>query len=198
MNSGIVSNIVADAFVFIEVAVRQVNRLDKYAPSLSAGLVGASAAILLSLPLRSPHDALMNAGSIGVACIAVTILLAVASVKLERVESADAWFGAICVFGFVLSGAGAMAVQTIAELERTVAFVLPLTTVQFGLIGVLTPVFRWLRVTSIYYSIPLLAVTVGLGVTFASHGDQPSGQLSLPERTTGSISAPFEQTGEWS
>jgi hypothetical protein len=169
-----------------------VNKLDKYAPSLSAGLVGASAVILLSLPLRSPHDALMNAGSIGVACIAVTILLAVASAKLERFENSDAWFGVICVSAFVFSGVSAMAVQTIAELERTLTFVLPLAAVQFGSIAVLAPVFRRVGVTSIYYSISLLVVTVGLGVAFASHGDQPSGQLSLPERTTASISAPFE------
>ena len=146
-----------------------------------AGSVAAVAASLLSLPLRSPDDILLNSGSVTVgslvAGVAGGVLWRLAAGSRRRVLV----FAALWAAGF----AAVVAVSVIGEtwLDHLARFALPLAAVVFALIGVLTPV---LDRTPIARSWLVLAGAVGValavGIGLAGQGDQESGRLELPPR----------------
>ena len=141
-----------------------------------AGSLAAAANALLSLPLRSPSDALFNSASVALATLAVSIgggllwRFALARPNSGRVYAR--LLGAMTVFLFALAVAGE------AALDRSAAFWLPLAAV--SVVGAAAVP----RISRLAPPLPLaaaaLAVALALGIGLAGVGDAPSGRLELP------------------
>ena len=147
--------------------------------ALLAGAIASIAAALVSLPLRSPHDGLLNAGSV----ITGALVLALAGGYLWRALSGRAnaplLFAAAMGGGFLAWVGVAFAAET--QLARMVSFTVPLAAIAFGGIALLTPLLapiasrRWVALAA-------LALAVAVGAALAGNGDAPSGRLELPPR----------------
>ncbi len=147
--------------------------------ALLAGAVASVVAALVSLPLRSPHDGLLNAGSVTIG----TLALAFAAGRLRRAlrgrANAGLWFAAAMGAGFLAWAGVAFAAET--QLTRMVSFTVPLAAIAFGGIALLTPLVgpiasrRWVALGAV-------AVAVAVGAALAGEGDAPSGRLELPPR----------------
>ena len=147
--------------------------------ALLAGAVASVAASLVSLPLRSPHDGLLNAGSVTIG----TLALAFAAGRLRRAlggrANAGLLFAAAMGAGFLAWTGVAFAAET--QLTRMVSFTVPLAAIAFGGIALLTPLVapiasrRWVALGAVI-------VAVAVGAALAGEGDAPSGRLELPPR----------------
>ena len=147
--------------------------------ALLAGAVASVAATLVSLPLRSPHDGLLNAGSVTIG----TLALAFAAGRIRRAlggrANAGLLFAAAMGAGFIAWTGVAFAAET--QLTRMVSFTVPLAAIAFGGIALLTPLVapiasrRWVALGAVI-------VAVAVGAALAGEGDAPSGRLELPPR----------------
>ena len=156
---------------------------------LTAGSVAALVAALVSLPLRSPDDAFFSTGSVVIASLIAGLGAGAlwrwsAKSKRHRTIFAGVW---TAVFGVVvlLSWAGE------TQLERFVAFVVPLAAIVFAITGALTVLLSdspsvqkpWLPAAA-------LAAALAVGFSLAGQGDAESGRLELPPRS--GLAAPRE------
>ena len=151
---------------------------------LLAGAIASVAVALVSLPLQSPHDGLLNAGSVTTG----TLVLALAGGYLWRTLSGRAnaplLFAAAMGVGFLAWIGVAFAAET--QLARMVSFTVPLAAIAFGGVALLTPLLaaiasrRWVVLAA-------LAVAVGVGAALAGNGDAESGRLELPPRGGGAF-----------
>ena len=145
---------------------------------LLTGAVAAIANALLSLPLRSPHDALFNSASVTLMTLAVCVgggllwRFALTRPNPARVHALLLGAAAVCLFAFALAGE--------AMLERSAAFALPLAAV--SVVGAAAVP----RLSRVALPLPLvlaaLAGALALGAALAGIGDAPSGRLELPPR----------------
>lgn len=149
--------------------------------ALLAGAVAAVVAALVSLPLHSPHDALLNSASVTWGVLALALVSGLAYRRLGRAPNATRRFAVVMVVGFLVWVAVAFAIGTM--LTRMVSFSVPLAAIAFGGIGVLTPLLsrtpfaaRWPVV------VVALVIAAAIGIGFAGQGDQESGRLELPPR----------------
>lgn len=126
----------------------------------------------------------MNAGTIAVVAVAVTIAMAAVWVVVEKRPNSAVRFLVICAAGIVIAGLGAVLIQFAADLERSISFLVPLAAIFFGITGIVTVVAASIGFRSSIVVLVLLAVTVSLGFVYADDGDQPSGRLELPARTS--------------
>jgi len=158
-----------------------------FTAGLTAGLAAAVAVALVSLPLRSPHDSLMNSGTIIAVAVPVTFALAGVWHSLGRPDRRSrrvVVFAAVSVGLIGASAAGAALVEVLADLQRTISYVVPLSAIQFGMTAVLAPALVTSRATSSKWLAAIVLVAViAVGAGFAGQGDQESGRLSLPPRT---------------
>ena len=149
--------------------------------ALIAGALSAVMAALVSLPLHSPHDALLNSASVTWGVLLLALASGLVYRRLNRSPNALRRFAVVMAVGFLVWVAAAFAAGTM--LTRMVSFSVPLAVIAFGGIAVLTPllsrtplVARWPVV------IAALVIAAAVGVGFAGQGDQPSGRLELPPR----------------
>ena len=148
-----------------------------------AGSVAAVVAALVNLPLEAPADTFFNSASVALASLALGLGAGLLQRALEGREDSDTPFLVALAVAFVLVCIVAIIAQT--QLERAVAYIVPLAAIVFVLTGVLTVLLdredaelpRWA---------PALAVAVALviGVALAGQGDQESGRLELPPKST--------------
>ena len=150
--------------------------------ALLAGALSAVVAALVSLPLHSPHDALLNSASVTWGVLLLALVGGLVYGRLGRSPNAGRRFVLVMAAGFVVWVIIAFAAGTM--LTRMVSFSVPLAAIAFGGIAVLTPplsrtplVVRWPIV------IVALVVAAAVGIGFAGQGDQESGRLELPPRT---------------
>ena len=148
---------------------------------LTAGSVAAVVAALVSLPLRSPDDAFFNTGSVAIASLiaglaAGALWRRTAKSKRRRTVFAGMWtaaFGAVAL----LSWAGE------TQLERFIAFVLPLSAIVFAIAGTLTVLLSDTpAVQKPWLPAAVLAAALAVGLSLAGQGDEESGRLELPPR----------------
>ena len=149
--------------------------------ALIAGALSAIAAALVSLPLHSPHDALLNSASVTWGVLLLALVSGLVYRRLSLRPNAVRRFAVVMAVGFLIWVAVAFAVGTM--LTRMVSFSVPLAAIAFGGIAVLTPLLsrapfasRWPVV------IVALLVAAAVGIGFAGQGDQQSGRLELPPR----------------
>ena len=149
--------------------------------ALLAGALSAVVAALVSLPLHSPHDALLNSASVTWGVLLLALVGGLVYRRLGSGPNAGRRFVLVMAAGFVVWVIIAFAAGTM--LTRMVSFSVPLAAIAFGGIAVLTPplsrtplVVRWPIV------IVALVVAAAVGIGFAGQGDQESGRLELPPR----------------
>lgn len=154
-----------------------------YLPVATAHLLAGIAVILVSLPLRSPHDALMNSGTIAIAVLVTAAIVSLAVFQLAKSSGWSRSLVIVSVVGFLASAFGAWIVQSTQDLERTISFVIPLAAIQFGLPVVVAPLLRiYSRVLPVLAIAGVIAVLT-VGFSLAGQGDQESGRLELPARS---------------
>ena len=151
-----------------------------------AGSIASLVAVLVSLPLRSPDDALLNSATVMVA----TVIAGVVAGLLWRAlaNRARRWliFAVLWALGFVLAVLFAVAGET--QLDRMVSFSVPLAAIVFPLIGVLTVILaRWGIASRWWVRAAVLVIAIGIGVGLSGRGDEKSGRLELPPRASVSI-----------
>ena len=147
---------------------------------LAAGSVAAVIAALVSLPLRSPSDTLLNSASVALACllsglVAGLLWLAVRRSQRPTVYFLAAWSGLFLPTAIVVLLFGR------TQLDHFTAFAVPLAVIVYVVTGGLTvslpryvPGLRWWQ-TGIAV---VVAVVVGIGLV--NQTDQESGRLELP------------------
>ena len=147
--------------------------------ALLAGAIASVAAALVSLPLRSPHDGLLNAGSVTTGTLVLAFTAGHLRRALGRRANAGLLFAAAMGAGFLAWVGVAFAAET--QLTRVVSFTVPLAAIAFGGIALLTPLAapaasrRWVALGAV-------VVAVAVGAALAGVGDAESGRLELPPR----------------
>ena len=149
--------------------------------ALLAGALSAVVAALVSLPLHSPHDALLNSASVTWGVLLLALVSGLAWRRLSHAPNAGGRFAVLMAVGFFIWVGVAFAVGTM--LTRMVAFSVPLAAIAFGGIAVLTPLFARVPLASRWPVIVVaLVVAAAVGIGFVGQGDQESGRLELPPR----------------
>lgn len=149
--------------------------------ALLAGALSAVVVALVSLPLHSPHDALLNSASVTWGVLLLALLSGLAYRRLGRAPGAERRFAIVMAIGFVAWVAVGFAIGT--QLTRIVSFSVPLAAIAFGGIGVLTPFLSRAPLASRWPVVVVaLIVAAAVGIGFAGQGDQQSGRLELPPR----------------
>ncbi len=148
---------------------------------MAGALLAGSAAALLSLPLRSPHDALLNSASVTWGVLALSVLGGLLWRRLRRRRRGRGWFAVAMAAGFAAWTVAAFAGETM--LERMVSFTVPLAAIGFGGVAALTPGLSKSRLASLRLA-PTAAVVAAaaVGIGLAGFGDMESGRLELPPR----------------
>ena len=148
---------------------------------LTGGSIAAVVAALVSLPLRSPDDAFFNTASVVIASLiaglgAGALWRGTAKSKRHRAAFAALWTAAFGVVA-LLSWAGE------TQIERFVAFTVPLAAIVFALTGTITVLLSdTAAVQKPWLPAAALAAALAVGFSLAGQGDAESGRLELPPR----------------
>lgn len=153
---------------------------------VTAGSIAAIIAALVNLPLEAPADTFFNSASVVLGSLALGVGAGFLQKALDGREDTDTPFLSILALAFLLVCVFAIATQT--QLERSVAYIVPIAAIVFVLTGVLTVLLnredaelpRWATVAAV-------ALALGIGIALAGQGDQESGRLELPTRSTTQI-----------
>lgn len=150
---------------------------------LLVGSIAGLVAAMVSLPLDSPHDGLLNTGSVALAALATGLF----SAQVWRVLPDDRmrlWtFLALssASFGIV----SAFAVIADSQIDRVISFIMPLAAITIGItaVGIVflsgqKQLIRW------WVVVPVVVIALAVGAGLASKGDQESGRLELPPRSS--------------
>ena len=149
--------------------------------ALIAGALSAIVAALVSLPLHSPHDALLNSASVTWGVLLLGLVSGLVYRRLGLQPNAVRRFAVVMAVGFLVWVAVAFAAGTM--LTRMVSFSVPLAAIAFGGIAVLTPLLARFPLASRWPVVVVaLIVAAAVGVGLAGQGDQESGRLELPPR----------------
>ena len=148
---------------------------------LAAGALAAVAAALVQLPLHSPADVLFNAGTVTLGTLATGVVAGVLVGRVRQRTGGLRLFYVAWAVAFVALVVAAVAAES--QLDRTVAYVVPLGAIVLGTTGALTP---WLAGSRVVGSWRLVLAGVAgamvVGVGLGGEGDQVSGKLELPPR----------------
>ena len=158
---------------------------------ITAGALAAIVAVLVSLPLKSPDDSLLNSASVAVASLIVGLISGLMWKMLVNTEGRPKKFGIL--WGVSSLTVGAMLLSAFAvQLDNLIPFALPLVVIVCTITGVLTPLFgrdpsplRW------WVAPAAVAVVLALAIPLANVGDEESGEAGAPPEvgpcTTGPI-----------
>lgn len=149
---------------------------------LLSGSLAALAAALLSLPLESPHDGLLNSATVVLHALIAGGIAGFVWKLLPAERSRTLRFLGVILVGFALVAAGTALVQT--QLERAVSFGLPIAALAGVIIGGGVPLLADKgRALPWWLALAAVVVALAVGVALAGQGDQESGELELPPRT---------------
>ena len=143
--------------------------------------MAAVVAVLVSLPLHSPNDALFSTLAVAVASLVVGLAAGVLWSLLSGGHSPRLRFGLLWLIaiGVVIGIAFGMNTQ----LDRSVSFGVPLAAIIFGLVGASVYLQACLRLLDSWrVAIIGVVVALALGGALVTQGDQESGRLELPPR----------------
>lgn len=150
---------------------------------ITAGAIAAIIAVLVSLPLKSPDDVLLNSASVGIASLLVGLVSALMWRMLINTEKRIKNYAILWAVSSVT--VGSMLISAFAvQLDNLVPFALPLTIIVCLVTGVLTPILGRDPSPLKWWAAPAaVAVALALAIPLAEVGDEPSGRLQLPPKT---------------
>ena len=149
---------------------------------LLSGAIAAVAASLLQLPLHAPTDTLFNSATVTAGALLSGLAAGIVWRVLSRFRMGTRLYLALCTAGF--GGVVLLAFMAASQLDRSVSYIVPVAAVVFAALA-LTPVLAGWR-TSARWWLVLIAVAfaAGVGAGLAGIGDQESGRLELPPRSS--------------
>ncbi len=155
---------------------------------LLSGSVAAVAASLLQLPLHAPTDTLFNSGTVTAGAMLTGLTSGILWRILGRGPARRRLYFAAWAAGFGV--VVLLAFQAASQLDRSVSYIVPVAAVVFAAVAVLTPLLAGSRASARWW-LALLAVAfaAGVGAGLAGVGDQESGRLELPARSSTEIDA---------
>ena len=146
-----------------------------------AGSVSAIVAALVSLPLPSPDDVLINSATVVIAALITGAGAGVIWRILSGRRHGVLQFASLWLVALLMTAIFAVAGET--QLDRFLAFVLSLAAIVFAITGLMTVLLGRVHSASWWWPAPLAVVAaLALGVLLAGQGDQESGSLELPPR----------------
>ncbi len=164
-------------------------RGEELTQGLIGGAVAAVVAVLVSLPLHSPNDALFNTLAVAIASLVVGAVAGAFWTLLAGGRSPRLRFAVVWLIAFVVVIGILFGMDT--QLDRSVSFGVPLAAIIFGVVGLsmfleayLGPLGSW-RVATV-----AVVVALALGGPLATQGDQESGELSIPPRASIIVDVP--------
>ena len=156
---------------------------------LIAGSISAVVSSLVSLPLQSPSDALVNSATVTLGTLFAGLAAGILWRSLANSPKRTRLFAALWALGFGLSVLFGVAVET--QLERFFSFIVPLAAIVFVMTGILTAMLARRPIAARWWIAPAaLVVAIGVGIGLAGHGDAESGRLELPPRASISLTEP--------
>ncbi len=164
---------------------------------ITAGSMSAVVAALVSLPLRSPDDILLNSVSVVAGALLAGVVAGITWRLLTGHPRRTLWFGLIWPVLFGLIALLAVAGET--QLDHFLAFMLPLGAIAFSITGVLTVTLeRTAAVRRKWLPAAAVIVALALGIGLAGQGDERSGELELPPRAGVFIVVPSQPANQLS
>ena len=149
---------------------------------LLSGSVAAVAAALLSLPLESPHDGLVNSATVVVITLIAAAIAGLVWKRLPEGQSRTKRFLIVILVGFLLVAGATALMQT--QVQRSLSFGLPVAALSAVITGAGVPLLAEKgRALPWWLALAAVAVALAVGVALAGQGDQESGELELPPRT---------------
>ena len=159
------------------------------AAGIVAGSMAAVVAALVSLPLSSPDDALLNSATVVVGALLVGVAAGILWRSLANSTRRTLVFALLWAVGFVLAAVFAVVGET--QLERFTSFVLPLAAIVFSITGLMTVALAHMPVSKLrWLPVPAVVLALALGIALAGQGDSESGKLELPPRSGSVIPSP--------
>ena len=157
---------------------------------LRTGLIAGSAAavvgVLVNLPLNSPSDSFFNSAPVMVVSLVAVLGSGLLWHLLGSSRHRLLFFSRAVALAFGL--VTAIAVYGESQMERSVSYIMPLAAIVAGLTGVLSVLLlRVKHPPSWKLTLVAILVAVGLGIGLAGYGDQKSGRLELPPRSSSEI-----------
>lgn len=153
--------------------------------------MAAVVAVLVSLPLHSPNDALFNTLFVAVGALLIGVAAGVLWVVLAQGRSPRLRF--LLLWALAFGGAVGIVFALSTRLDRAVSFGVPISAITFGIVGVSVMLQDRLRLLRSWrVALVSVAVAGALGGALITQGDQESGELSLPPRATKMADIPHE------
>ena len=150
---------------------------------LLSGAVAAVAASLLQLPLHAPTDTLFNSATVTAGTMLAGLASGVTWRVLGRGPAGRRLYFALWAAGF--GGVVLLAFMAASQLDRSVSYIVPLGAVVFAAGVVLTPLLAGSRASARWWLVlAAVAFAAGVGAGLAGFGDQESGRLELPPRSS--------------
>ena len=147
---------------------------------LTAGSVSAVLAVLVSLPLRSPSDTLLNSASVALAGLLAGVIAGAIWLAMSRSPSSTVLFIVVWTVLF-LPATVAVILYGRSQLDHFTAFVLPLALIIYSVTGILTVAIpRFISNLKWWYAAIAVVAALGLGFGLVGQTDQESGRLELP------------------
>ena len=151
--------------------------------------MAAVVAVLVSLPLHSPNDALFNTLFIAIGSIVVGFVAGVLWTVLARRRNPRLTF--FLLWALALAAAIGFAFALSTRLDRTISFGVPIALIVFGIVAASVMLEPHLRPLSSWrVAFVAIAVAGALGGALITQGDQESGELSLPPRASAITATP--------
>ena len=155
-------------------------------PASAAGIIGGTAAMALSLPLRSPDDLFANAASVAIASVIAAAVLGLVWAWLHRYTTARQLiaFSAFSIAAFLATATVAVIAERVENLSNVASFTAPLAGAVLTVAAVGTPIaqrycaVKWMRVAVPMLGVALVAAGVLLTVNEIGFNEPPS--LTLP------------------
>jgi polyisoprenoid-binding protein YceI len=153
---------------------------------LAGGALAAVVAALVSLPLNSPDDALMNTATVAIGALLVGLFEGALWTALAKRPAGTALYGAASLGAFLAVVFASFGFE--ALLSDSIEFVVPLAAIVFALAALVPPAaasIRPARSAQLGATGVALAAALAIGFGLAGVGDSGSGRLSLPDGSSG-------------
>ena len=148
---------------------------------LIGGAVAAVVAVLASLPLHSPNDALFNTLFVAIGALLMGFAGGALWAVLAKRRNPRMLFLLSWMVAFAVAIGVAFSMST--RLDRAISFGVPIAVITFGIIALSMMLEPRLRPLSSWRVALVAVIAAGaLGGALITQGDQESGELSLPPR----------------